>query len=251
MAPPPEGGYVTMATDITERKRAEEALRASETLLHTVLEAIEYRVIVLDSDLRIRMTNRAYRDFLNFPEGFFVNSPSFREDMEFTRKHRYYAIPDDEWDDYLEGRLEAIRNGDLAPVEVHYAEGSVFYRQCIPLPDGGRVLTYFDITERKRAEEELAKKEAQLRIALENMPSGLALNDGSLVYTVVNQQARDLLELPDDLMTPGGSVEEVVRYSAARGDYGPGQVDELANQRLTAVREGKQLTLEVQMPCGR
>ncbi|MDP6346625.1 MAG: PAS-domain containing protein, partial [Alphaproteobacteria bacterium] len=141
-------------------------------------------------------------------------------------------------------------------IEGRRPDGSSFWatRSMAPIHFEGKPATVhwaYDITERKRAEQALANKEAQLRIALDNMPGGLALNDGSLVYTVVNEKAHDLLELPDHLMLPGEPVEGVVRYSAARGDYGEGQVGELANRRLEAIRTGEQLMMEVQMPSGR
>ena len=245
IAPVADETYINVyGRDISIRKQAEEALRASETLLQTVLEAIEYRVLVLDSDLRIRVTIRAYRDFLNFPEEFFANGPSFQGDMEFTRKHGYYAIPDDEWDDYLERRLEAIRNGDLGPVEVHYAEGTVFHHQCIPLPDGGRMLNYFDITERKRAEEELAEKEAQLRVALDNMPGGMKLVDRDLNYVLFNAQYSELCDFPDGLLKVGGSLRDECRYQADRGDFGPGDKDDLIEEVIAIYQRGKAVSYE-------
>ena len=102
------------------------------------------------------------------------------------------------------------------------------------LDDDGRiqyVLTVsFDITDRKRAEQELAEKEAQLRIALDNMPGGMMLGDRDLNYVLFNAQYGELYEFPDGLVRAGGSLRDELRYQADRGDFGPGDEDGLIEQ---------------------
>ena len=46
--------------DITERKRAEEALRNSEQYVRTILDTVDEGFIVVDRDYRIETANRAY-----------------------------------------------------------------------------------------------------------------------------------------------------------------------------------------------
>ncbi len=58
------------------------------------------------------------------------------------------------------------------------ADGKVRSYQCVALPDGGRMLTYFDITELKRAEQVSRDSEARLRGILENSPIGVAVTRG-------------------------------------------------------------------------
>ncbi len=57
--------------------------------------------------------------------------------------------------------------------------------------------TYFnpygrDITEHKQAEEKPARKEAQLRVALDNMPGGMTLEGINGRYVLVNSQYAEL-----------------------------------------------------------
>ncbi len=84
--------------------------------------------------------------------------------------------------------------------------------------------------ERKRAEEELAEKEAQLRVALDNMPGGMMLGDRDMNCVFFNRQYSQLLEFPDGLVRVGGSLRDELRYQAERGDFGPGDKDELIEQ---------------------
>ena len=155
----PAGGTVSIRTDITGLKRRQQELTEANSTkdevlgeLNAVLDTIEYGVLFSDSDLRIRLANRAYREIWNMPEEFFANNPTLRDDMAFTRPGGIHPVSDEDWDDYVESKIEDVRQGDTAPTERQLADGRVFIYQCKALPDGGRMLTYFDITEQNRAE---------------------------------------------------------------------------------------------------
>ncbi|MCZ6522284.1 MAG: PAS-domain containing protein, partial [Alphaproteobacteria bacterium] len=247
----PGGGTVSVRTDISALKRRQqeltEANRTKDEVLgeiNAVLDAIEYGVLFLDSDLRIRIANRAYREMWAMPEEFFANNPNLQEDMEFTRDQGRHAIGDEDWEAYLERRLAPIRKGDIPPLELHLADGRVLIYQCMALPDGGRMLTYFDITERKRAEQELAEKEAQLRVALDNMPGGMMFGNRDLKYVLFNSQYSELYEFPDGLVRVGGSFRDELRYQADRGDLGPGDKDDLVEAVIATDMRGEAVGYE-------
>ena len=64
-------------------------------------------------------------------------------------------MPEAEFDAFVEARVAAIRAGDIPPMEFERADGRTLLYQGVVLPDGGRLLTYFDITDAKRREAEL------------------------------------------------------------------------------------------------
>ncbi len=72
-------------------------------------------------------------------------------------------------------RLAKLRQAGTTVDQPIYGDRVVERRQSAT-PDGGIISVQTDITERKRAEGELAEKEAQLRVALDNMPGGMALS---------------------------------------------------------------------------
>jgi hypothetical protein len=75
--------------------------------------------------------------------------------------------------------------------------------------------------------------------ALDLLPSGIGIfeKDFNLVYA--NRSFRELRFLPEGLCVPGTRLEDIVRYIAARGDYGTGEVDALVKNRMAEI-----LTLE-------
>ena len=157
-----DGGTVSIYSDITELKNREQLLveaadakDAALDELSVVLESIDYGVLFLDDDLKIRVTNHAYRKLWNIPESFYKNNPSLREDMEYTHKLGGYLVDDSDWQTYVEGRLNAIRSGSSQREELRLVDGRTLQHQFIALPAGGHMLTYFDISDMKEAEETL------------------------------------------------------------------------------------------------
>lgn len=154
-----DGGTVSIYSDITELKNREQQLLdagsakdAALEELSTVLENIDYGVLFVDDNLRIRLTNNAYRELWGIPESFYDTKPMLRQDMEFTREQGVYKLSDEAWHSYVDDRLESIESGSYRPMEMELADGRTLQHHCINLPSGGYMLTYFDITELKEAE---------------------------------------------------------------------------------------------------
>jgi PAS domain S-box-containing protein len=175
--------------DISELKQRERQLKAAKKEteaalgdLNAVLETIQYGVLFLDPSLRIRLANRAYRELWEMPADFYDIPRELEEDMEESRAHEAYEVPDDEWETYKACRIAAIRSGTIDPTELRLRNGKIIQYRCIALPDGGRMLTYFDITELKRIEEILRRHLA----AMEASMDGMAILGPDATYEYIN-----------------------------------------------------------------
>ncbi len=144
-----DGGLVAVYSDITE-------LKQRETELSAVLDAIDYGVVFTDADLRVRIANRAFCRSWDIPEEFVARQPHVRELFLYNNCKGLDQLLGDQWESYLQSRLEAIRRADDELVEVSSADGRVYLHRCLALPGNVRMLTYFDITQMKQREQELA-----------------------------------------------------------------------------------------------
>ena len=170
--------------EVTERERAEAALeerlqqlehakveketqaRAKDAVLgelSAVLDSIDYGILFMDSELRGRVINRAFQNMWGISEEFISKNPTMRELMEYNRHNGIYKVADEDWEAWTEQRQTAVRAGDIPAMEFERADDKVLRYQCVALSNGGRMLTYFDITQGKlhQAMLEQAKAEAE------------------------------------------------------------------------------------------
>ena len=131
--------------------------------LDLLLDTIDYGVLLLEPDLRVRIHNRGYRMLWDMPEDFMAGRPTFREILEYNRHRGVYDVPDEDWDAYVRERIEAIADSDASRTEWRLLSGRILEYQCVRLNDGGHMLTYYDLTHLKQTEQALmaAKEDAE------------------------------------------------------------------------------------------
>jgi len=148
---------IAILHDITPQKHTEGQLVKTVHEFNAVMESIGYGVLFMDSDLRTRIANRAFRDMWGITDELLSRQPTLRDLINFNRHNSIYDVPEEQFDSYLDKREAAIRNGASAPEEFHRKDGLFYQYQCVALPDGGRMLTYFNITKHKNTQAQLSK----------------------------------------------------------------------------------------------
>jgi PAS domain S-box-containing protein len=157
-----EPAMLGTATDITARKRTEEALRQSEQRLRRLVDSHILGVIIGGFDGRIREANQAILDML----GYTADAPPTRWD----------EITPPEWRSAdVEARESLRTTGVAAPREKEY-----FHRDGHRVPvmigsarvapgEEAAISFIVDLTDRKRAERALAESLAELRVSQETL----------------------------------------------------------------------------------
>ena len=102
----------------------------------------------------------------------------------------------------------------------------------------------------KEREAELAARSAVLHATLENIDQGLLAVDGELRMVAWNQHFLDLLQLPPHVARFDATYSDIVRYNAERGEYGPGDPDDVVAERVAVAREVQPNRFERQRPDG-
>jgi PAS domain S-box-containing protein len=146
--------------DVTERKRAEQALRESEAKIRRLVDANIIGIFIWDLDGRIIEANDAFLRIVGYEH----------EDLVSGRM-RWMQLTPPEWLDRDERRWvpELKGTGSLQPFEKEYLrkDGSrvPVLIGAATFEDGGNqgVAFVLDLTERKRAEEALRESESKFR----------------------------------------------------------------------------------------
>ena len=146
---------VGAVSDISRRHQTEQALRDRDQELDAVLDAIDYGIVFMGPDLRAKIINRAFRQMWGISDEFIrMKRPIMSDLINYNRHNNLYDVPPDEFDNYVAQRVEAVRSGTTSMSEMRRLDGRIIQYQILALPDGGRMLTYFDITDLKQSEEQ-------------------------------------------------------------------------------------------------
>ncbi|MEH6525382.1 MAG: PAS domain S-box protein [Sneathiella sp.] len=79
--------------------------------------------------------------------------------------------------------------------------------------------TVVDITNRKIAEEDLRRTRSQLLEAIDALPDGFVLFNEQDILVICNQKYRDIYSKSSNIIRPGSTFEEIVRFGMERGQY--------------------------------
>ncbi len=198
--------------DINEKIAADKKLQKALAEFSAVMDTIDYGVLFMDDHLQARIVNQAFRDMWNVPDDFVAGNPTMRELMEFNRYDSIYPVSDEGFDQYMDEREQNVRNGAISPTLFERKDGVVLQYQCVVLPDGWRMLTYFDITELKNTQDQLAR--AQKMEVIGMMAGGVAHDLNNILSGIVSYPELLLLQLPES--SPLRKPIEAIRESGKR-----------------------------------
>ena len=106
-----------------------------------------------------------------------------------------------------------------------------------------------------RQQQQLLQLQERVRLleaVIDNFPGGILLTDENLNVVVCNRQQRALLEYPDTLFTDSNpTLRELFHFNAARGEYGPGDIQDLVAAKMELVRRREPHVFERTRPNGR
>ncbi len=133
---------------------ASQELRFNRQVLATTLENISQGVSVVDAQMRLVAWNRRYQQLFDYPDGMlYVGRPV--SDLIRWNAERGEMGAEADIDTQVVRRLEHLRAGTPHLFERVRASGQVIEMRGQPLPGGGYVTSYSDVTDYKRAESQL------------------------------------------------------------------------------------------------
>lgn len=90
-----------------------------------------------------------------------------------------------------------------------------------------------------------------LQTILDNFPGGISVMDTDLRVVFANRTMRQFLDFPDSLFAGEPLLlEEIFRFNARRGEYGPGDVEQLVAERIALAKARNPHAFKRQRPDG-
>lgn len=188
-------GLTTMAIDVTERRKAEEAFRQSQELLLAVMEGVPDPIFVKNRESAMLMVNPANLHLLGKPREEVIGKTP-------RELHKDQALADV----ILSNDRKVMESGQSCVVEelVPTAHGvRTFLARKTPYRDGngeivGILGIAMDITERKEAERRLRESEERFRIMADSSPLMVWVTDEKGRDQFVNRAYREFFGVAND-----------------------------------------------------
>ena len=191
-------GYRGTGRDITERVHSETRLREQANLLHAIFDHINQGISVVDGQLRLLGCNRRFLELLGFPEEYGAEGTPFETFVRYNAERGEYGPGDIEAK--VRERMELA--GRFLPHRFKRArpDGTVLEVIGTPLPGGGMVTTYSDVTEQEKAQEAVRRERDFRQHLIESIPGVFYLFDAEGHYLLWNSNLEK---------TTGYSAEEL------------------------------------------
>jgi PAS domain S-box-containing protein len=180
-------GVVCYFYDLSEQKRMESAVRASEALYRAIARNIPGGgVYVVDKDFRYLVAEGPVTE-------------AFGLVSEMLEGRTVMEVFPDERGTRMEDRLRRTFAGETVSFETKH-NGRVFWTQQAPLSDsiGQAIILTIDITERKQAEEALRQSEERFARFMHHLPGLAWIKDLQGRYVYANAAAEQAFNAPQE-----------------------------------------------------
>ena len=235
------------------------------------LNLIAQALSIYDSDLRLSVCNAPFQQMFKLPDALVTPGATFRDTIHHLASRGEYGQVDD-IESFVNERVEQARAFEPHYMERTRANGRTISVEGSPLPQGGWVTVYTDITATKEQEcllrarsdalsdqvlahsEELAKRnrelasminaleetkrqltesEARTRLTTEMMPAHIAHLDANGIYTYSNRRLSSVIpDRPSDIVG--------LHISQALGEQVFGRIEDALHQAFA----GSQAVME-------
>lgn len=139
---------------------ATQVLKFNRDLLQSTIENIQQGISVVDSELRLVAWNQGYKQMFAYPEdALFIGRP-VADMIRFNAERGLFST--DDIDTEVDKRLAYIKQGSAYKYQRSHSDGRVFEMQGNPLPGGGFVTTYTDISEFVKQQKALTQANVSL-----------------------------------------------------------------------------------------
>jgi PAS domain S-box-containing protein len=240
-------GLIGVSRDITERKRAGEALLESEEQYRLVVEnARESIIVTQDVDVKVVFANHAAIDAIGYSKE--ILSSKYFTDL----------IHPDDLNMVVDRHIKRLKGEEVPPVysfRVIRQNGTVMWCEinAALIQWKGKPATLLflnNITERKQAEEELKESESKYRLLADNVNDVIFILDMNLKFTYVSPSTKILRGYEPEESVKLSVTETLAPSSMELAMKTISDIMELEKMKKIEINESRTIPLEVMRKDG-
>ncbi|MEM7206432.1 MAG: PAS domain-containing hybrid sensor histidine kinase/response regulator [Pseudomonadota bacterium] len=178
---------------------ASQAVQFNQELLNSTIENIDQGISVVDSEMRLVAWNQRYLDIFEYPPDFIrVNQP-VADVIRFNAEKGECGPGDVQT--HIDKRLHFMRAGNPHIFQRVRSNGTVLEIRGNPMPGGGFVTSFSDITEHKNIELKLREANDNLERRVRERTEELE-NVNQELHRAIDSKMRFLAAVNHDMMQP-------------------------------------------------
>lgn len=161
VSPHPFGGLLLTWEDVTASLALERSYNTLIAVQKETLDNLYEGVAVIGADGRVQLSNPSFRRIWQMTEEELEAAPHVSQLVERMRD----LLDGGNWDDQRAELIELLTGRDGESGRVERADGSVVDYATVPLPDGGVLLSYINVSDSHRVEQFLRERNEALETA--------------------------------------------------------------------------------------
>ena len=178
---------------------ASQVFQFNQALLRSTIDNISQGISVVDADLRLIAWNQRYIDMFSYPAGLVEVGKPVADVIRYNLQRG--LIDSEDIDAEIQKRLSYLRQGSAYKFQRRQQDGSVLEMQGNPLPGGGFVTTYSDVSAFINTQQQLELRVAERTQALQQLNQQLQQAQQKIEATTL-AKTRFFAAASHDLMQP-------------------------------------------------
>lgn len=208
------------------------------TMTDAGLNLIAQALSIYDRDLKLAVCNRPFQTMFDLPEALVTPGARFDDTIRFLAESGEYG-PVEDIDPFVQVRVDQARAFEPHYMERTRANGRTISVEGFPLPEGGWVTVYTDITRTKRSEKLLRARSEVLSDQLLAHAEELSAANRELAATntALEEAKRQLTEIEAHTRLTTEMMPAHIAHVDAEGIY------TFSNRRLNSVMPGRPMDI--------
>ncbi|WP_420335267.1 PAS-domain containing protein [Roseibium sp.] len=241
-------GIVVSLADITETKEQADTLQA-------IFDNFPGGFAHYDEHFQLGSANTEFARLLGYRQDFVDQKLHLLDYLKHNAERGDYGDGDPE-----QLALEVFKSYDRNKPHSYVrsaADGTFLEIRGTPLPSGGFIYNFFDVTDRKKLEEQLAENERgarlrsqELEAILANMRQGVSVFDANGRLKLWNKQYIEIFGKPEGDVREGVTLLELIEAEKIRGEF-EGDVLEHVRDLLIRLSSGEVVRSKFKHPSGK
>jgi len=162
ISPHPFGGLMFTYEDVTDRLSLEAQFNTLIQVQRQTLDNLYEGVALVGADGRLKLCNSAFGRLWEYKEAELSSEPQMRDLVE---KSRHFYPDQTDWETQRRDIVNEMMSREPVSGTRNRTDGTVLEYTGVPLPDGMKLMTYLDVSDRNRVERALRERNEALEQA--------------------------------------------------------------------------------------